>query len=314
MNYLTAGESHGKFIMGILNGMPSGLCIDEKYISMALKKRREVCGRGERQKIEGDEFEIISGILNGKTTGMPVGIIIKNLKTNRYPNKAIPCHGEKYAALKYSHSDYSISRERLSQRETAVRVALFCFPRKMIEELGVSISSKVLSCYGEKNSKKFNRIIEKFKAQGESFGGRFEIRVKNIAPGIGGFSQGEERLQSKLSKILFSMGSIKSVEFGEGTDIEKYKSSDIFKKPQLLGGIEGGVTDGCDIIIRCSTRPLSAVKKIDPESSSDTTSVFAAAYIAEFLVSYIIADEILHQFGSDIFENIKKSYLKFKIR
>ncbi len=311
MNFLTAGESHSKHIIGILNGFPSGVEIDEEYIAKNLKKRREVAGRSIRQNIEKDRFEIVSGISKGKTTGMPVGIIIENKTNTRYPNTFIPLHGEKYAAFKYSNKDYSSYRERLSQRETAIRVALFSFPKKMIEDLGIEITSEVLSCFGEKRKEAFGEIIKKFADEGDSFGGVFEVRVKKIIPGIGGFSQGTERLQAKISNMLFSIGSIKGVEFGAGFGIEKYTTTELLKNPHLLGGIEGGVSRGDDIIIRCATRPLAATKKVSPQTTSDITSVFAAAFIAEFLVSYVIADEIISKFGCDVFDDIKEIYAKY---
>ncbi|MCX7905527.1 MAG: chorismate synthase [Elusimicrobiales bacterium] len=312
MNYLTAGDSHGKYICGIIDGIPSGISIDEEYIKKALAKRRSLAGRSIRQNIEKDDFEIISGIYKNKTTGMPICIIIKNKSNKRYPNKFIPLHGEYFGALKYKHDDYSIARERLSQRETAIRVALFCFTRKMLEDLDIKIESKVISCYGIKDETKFDKLIKKFSKEGNSFGGIFEVKIKNIIPGLGSFSQGCDRLQSKISAILFSIGSIKGVEFGKGFSLQKFSSTELLKNPNFLGGIEGGISRGDDIIIRAVTRPLAAVSLIDNESISDTTSVFTAAYISEFLVSYVLASEIIKKFGSDIFEDIKNSYNKWK--
>lgn len=312
MNYLTAGESHGKYICGIIEGLPYGISISMEYIAENLRKRRLIAGRGKRLKIEDDKFEIISGLYKGKTTGMPLCILIENKKKNRYKDIYVPLHGEYFGAFKYGHKYYSVVRERLSQRETAIRVALFSFTRKMIEELGVVIKSKVLSCNGVNNPQEFEKIINKFRKEGNSFGGVFEIRIKNLIPGIGGFSQGFERLQSRLSSIIFSIGSIKGIEFGAGFSSEKYNSIDFLRNPSLLGGIEGGVSRGDDIVIRCATRPLAAVKKVEPKSMSDVTSVFAAAYISEFLVSYIIADEIIKKFGSDVFEDIKEGYKRWR--
>lgn len=312
MRYLTAGESHGRYICGILEGLPYGIEIDRRYISKCLKKRKELPGRGERAQSEDDRFEIISGLYKGKTTGMPVCIIIENKKRERYKDIYIPLHGEYFGALKYGHRYYSVARERLSQRETAIRVALFSFTRKMIEDLGIRISSKVLSCQGIDKKEEFKRIIDSFQKEGNSFGGVFEVRIKNLIPGIGGFSQGYERLQAKLSSILYSIGSIKGVEFGAGFSSQNYSSIDFLKDPSLLGGIEGGVSRGDDIVIRCATRPLAGIKKVDPTIISDITSVFAAAYICEFLVSYIIADEIMRKFGSDIFAKIKEDYIKWQ--
>ena len=312
MRYLTAGESHGRFLCGILEGLPYGIKVSRDYIARNLRKRREMPGRSERLKSEDDRFEIISGMYKSKTTGMPLCILIENRKRERYKDRYVPLHGEYFGALKYGHRYYSVARERLSQRETAVRVALFSFTRKMVEDLGVKIESKVLRCNGVDNPKDFEGLIRRFKEEGNSFGGVFEVRIKNLVPGIGGFSQGFERLQSKISSIIYSIGSIKGVEFGAGFSSDRYTSVDFFKNPSLLGGIEGGVSRGDDIVVRCVTRPLAGVKRISPESVSDVTSVFAAAYISEFLLSYVIADEIMKKFGSDEFERIKEGYFKWR--
>ncbi len=329
MNYLTAGDSHGKYLIGILAGFPYGLKITKEYISQQLERRRKATGRSKRMEIENDEFEIISGLKNSITTGMPVGIIIKNNKTTDLEKTLYshftPAHSELTGMLKYSHYDGSIIKERTSARETVVRVALFSFTKRFLELLDIKITSKVIKCYTEENSENFQKLIDNFKNENDSFGGIFEIKIKNFPPGIGGFTQGNERITVKISKELFAIPSIKGVEFGEGFKITNYKGTEIIEKPELLGGIECGVTDGKDIIIRCATRPIAGInreiktydiktgkKKIISIQTSDITSVFASAIIAEYAISYVLTDEILKQFHSDNFSDIKKDIERWR--
>lgn len=323
MNWLTAGNSHGNCLIGIIDGLCYGINITKQYIANELKRRRESLGRSKRQKQEKDEFEVISGVKNNITTGLPVGIIVYNSKPKEIKPYSYftPTHSELMGTIKYSHFDGSIIKERASARETVIRVALFSFTKRFLELLGIKIKSKVIQCYNEKNEKKFKEVIENFREEGDSFGGIFEIEVENFPIGIGGFSQGLDRLQSKLSQMIFSIGSIKAVEFGIGKDIIKYKASNVIKKPELLGGICAGITDGNSIIIRVSTRPLAGIKKQMQSydlktakkinvsiNTSDTTSVFAASIISEHLVSYVLADEIFKKFGNENFEKIKKEF------
>jgi chorismate synthase len=319
MKYLTAGYSHGKCLIGILYGMCYGMPFDINYIKDALKKRREVYGRGIRQKIEDDKFEIISGLYNGKTDGNPIGIILYN-KKNKIKDYSFytPGYGDLYGALKYGHNDTFLIKERASARETAIRISLFSFTKRFLELLNIKIEAKVIKCYTEENPSNFPKIIDEFKKNGDSFGGIFEIKIKNIFPGIGDYFDPSKRLQSIISKELFTIGSIKSVEFGE-KNIEEIKGSSINKNPKILGGIECGITDGNDIIIRCKTRAIASIKipfetldlktnkkiKIS-NNTSDVTSVFATAYISEFIIAYVIANEISKEFPFRNFNDIKK--------
>lgn len=324
MKYLTAGNSHGKCLIGILSGLPYGIKISEEYLKMQLDGRKTVPGRGIRQNTESDRFEVISGISEGVTDANPVGIIIYNKKNDlKKFSYFTPGYGDLFGAIKYSHKNTYIVKERASARETAARVLLFSFTKRFTELLGIEMEYRVLKCYRENDFQKFNQITDEFREKGDSFGGIFELKIKNVPIGIGGYSEPDERLQSRISRAIFSISSVKAVEFGKGFEITDYKATEINSNTEMLGGIECGMTDGNDIVIKCATRPLSSVKytqktadiktgeKINLSiSTSDITSVFAAAYISQYTVSYVIADEIMKKFGSDnfneIYENVKK--------
>jgi chorismate synthase len=320
MRYLTAGYSHGNCLIGILSGFCYGMPMDETYIISALEKRRNIMGRGERQELEDDRFEIVSGIYKGKTDGNPIGIVLYNRKKQiEEYNYYTPGYGDLYGAIKYSHTNTFLVKERASARETAVRVSLFSFTKRFLELLDIKIESKVVKCYVEENIKKFPKIVDDFRKNGDSFGGVFEIRVKNTFIGMGDYSDPSQRLESLITKELFTIGSIKSVEFG-AKNIEEIKGSKINRDTKLLGGIVCGISDGNDIVIRCKTRAVASIKlpkeTIDLKTSkklfishpsSDTTSLFACAYISEFVVSYVIANEIMNEFPYRNFDEIKRS-------
>ncbi|MGI6487882.1 MAG: chorismate synthase [Syntrophomonadaceae bacterium] len=159
LRLLTAGESHGQALAGIIEGLPAGLDIDARYINRQLARRQQGYGRGARMKIEQDEVKIISGVRGGKTLGSPVTIIIENLnypeweeimapesiRTDRVVERPRPGHADLAGGMKYGHADLRNVLERASARETAVRVALGAVCRKFLEKFGIQIYSQVVS-------------------------------------------------------------------------------------------------------------------------------------------------------------------------
>ena len=159
LRLLTAGESHGQALVGIIEGLPAGLDIDARYINRQLARRQQGYGRGGRMRIEQDEVNIISGVRGGKTLGSPITIIIENLdypeweeimapestRTDRVVERPRPGHADLAGGMKYGHVDLRNVLERASARETAVRVALGAVCRKFLEEFGIQIYSQVVS-------------------------------------------------------------------------------------------------------------------------------------------------------------------------
>ncbi len=162
IKFLTAGESHGKALMGILDGIPSNLPISEEYIRKQLSRRQMGFGRGGRMKIESDYAEIVSGVRYGKTLGSPIGLIIDNkdwrnwkeimeTEASSSPVKKItlprPGHADLAGLIKYDFNDIRCVIERSSARETAMRVAIGSICRKFIEELGIEVASRVVQIH-----------------------------------------------------------------------------------------------------------------------------------------------------------------------
>jgi len=339
LRYLTAGESHGKALMGILEGFPSNIPITEKYIALQLKRRRLVPGRSSRQKIETDNFEIISGLYKGKTTGAPIGLLIHNKKTNSALSQSaspMPGHADFSAMLKYDISQSALIRERASARETCIRVALGSFALRFIALLGINITSKVTNLASidlTKNKKSIMSKIEEARKKGDTLGGVFEIKVENLPIGLGSHNQWDEKISADIGRQLLSLNAVKGIEIGEGfkladmtgsnsLDSFELKNNKIQRTSNIAGGIEGGITNGQDIIIHCAIKAVPGIKKgitsinlktgakeIICSETSDTTAVFAGAVIAEYLIALEIARHILKKFGGDSFDEIKDRLL-----
>src|SRR3954452_16055418 len=160
--FLTAGESHGKGLLVIVEGVPAGIEISEAYIAGHLRRRQAGYGRGKRQQIETDFAEIVSGVRHGKTMGGPVGLSIQNKDWNNANwqkrmsvapvedeieriTQMRPGHADLAGAVKYGLDDVRPILERASARETTARVAVAAVARRMLEEFGISINSRVLS-------------------------------------------------------------------------------------------------------------------------------------------------------------------------
>jgi len=175
INYLTAGESHGKGLLGIIEGIPSGLHINKEYIDYHLSRRQKGFGRGGRMKIEKDAVNIYSGIRHGQTIGSPVGLIIDNIdyknwadimSTDISPLKIEqitlprPGHADLAGVMKYQFTDIRNVIERSSARETTMRVALGSICRKLLEELNIHIASYVTEIHNVRDDEHYNIPIK----------------------------------------------------------------------------------------------------------------------------------------------------------
>ena len=339
LRYLTAEESHGKALMGILEGFPSGMPITEKYIAQQLKRRRTVLGRSKRQKIETDNFEIIGGLHKGKTTGAPIGLLIPNKKISSVLSQSStprPGHADFAAMLKYDITQSDLIRERASARETCIRVALGSFSMKLLSLLRINIKSRVISLAStalNNNKKSMMAKIKEAQKEGETLGGIFEIKVENLPIGLGSHNQWDKKINAALGKQLLSLNTVKGVEIGEGFKLAELngsasidgfeiKNSKVKRTSNMAGGIEGGITNGQDIILRCVMKAVPGIKKgansinlktgakeIIHSDTSDTTAVFAGAVIGEYLVALEIVNYILEKFGGDSFDEIKDRLL-----
>jgi len=340
LRFLTSGESHGKFLLAILEGMPCGLKIDKKFINQELARRQKGFGRGPRMKIEKDKAEIISGIKEEKTLGSPIGILIKNKDFSiDYLPKVIsprPGHADLAGVLKYGFKDIRNVLERASARETASRVAVGAICKLFLKEFNILIKSKVLMVAGETNKEFIFKKIKEAKEKKDTLGGIFEVVAKNVPVGLGSYVHWDRRLDSRIAQAVISIPGVKAIEFGLGFGYAKRfgsevhdaiyysKSKGYFRLTNNAGGIEGGISNGKDLVIRACMKPISTL--LNPLDSvniltkkptkasverSDICVVESAGVIAESMIAFVLADAFLEKFGADNLTDIKENYFSY---
>ncbi|MEQ2129365.1 chorismate synthase [Caldanaerobacter subterraneus KAk] len=340
MRYLTAGESHGEALIAIIEGLPSNLFIDAEFINKELERRQKGYGRGGRMAIEKDEIHIISGVRDGKTTGAPLAMEIKNRDYKNWKDKKVPPvtrprpgHADLPGSIKYNQRDIRNILERASARETAARVAVGSVAKLLLKELNISLKSRVLEIGGAKREEKWKRLIEKAKKEGDTLGGIIEIVIEGVPVGLGSHAQWDRKLDALLAYHVMSVQGIKGVEFGLGfegarlpgslvhDDIYYKENEGFYRKTNNAGGIEGGISNGNPIVIRAAMKPiptlLQPLDSVDIATKektkaiyerSDVTAVEAAACVLEAVCAWVIADECLKKFGGDSVEELKKNY------
>ncbi|AOY75816.1 chorismate synthase [Clostridium formicaceticum] len=370
---LTAGESHGKSLVGMIEGFPSNVAIDVAQINKNLARRQGGYGRGGRMQIEKDQVEILSGIRGGKTLGSPISFLIKNKdyenwepymnpidvdEETRKVTQPRPGHADLTGVIKYGFSDIRNVLERSSARETAVRVAVGSLAQQLMEVFNIEVHSHVTAIGGAFLPEKIRDIekikiaetsevrccdaeiekamieeIKSAKEKGDSLGGIFEIHITGVPMGLGSYVQWDRKLDAKLSYALMGIQAIKGVEIGYGFQNAQQEGSLVhdeifygedqgyYRKTNHAGGIEGGMSNGEDIIIRCAMKPIptlyTPLKTVDIATKevvlatverSDTCAVPAASIVGEMVAITVIAQEFLRKFGSDSLEEITKRW------
>ncbi len=366
IRFMTGGESHGKEILGVIDGFPANLYVDINYINNELKRRQLGYGRSERMKMENDKINILSGVYKGYTTGNPITFTIKNKGYEKHMEtitKPRPGHADLAGAIKYGHDDIRNVLERASARETATRVAIGGFCKLLLKELNIQIYSHVMEIGGirsnktiydkltleelkladnsslrvlDKDSEKL--MIEKIddaKKLGDTLGGIVEVVARNIPVGLGSYTQWDRRLDGRIGKSIMSIPGIKGVEIGKGFESssllgsevhdEIFYENDYYRNSNNAGGVEGGVSNGEDIIVRTVMKPIPTLKKplrsVDIKNKestvaqverSDVMAVPSLSIVAESMLAYTIANEILIKFSGDNVEELKKNFINYK--
>lgn len=367
----TAGESHGKMLVGIIEGLPSNLPVDIEEIDRALALRQSGYGRGGRQKIERDRVEILSGVRNRLTLGSPLAFCIRN---NDYSNwqpymaaegadvtqktltRVRPGHADLTGIIKYDQTDARNILERASARETAARVAGGTVARQYLRQLGVEVSGYVKSVCGVADNgfhsfdelesakeqplfmlahgvqKRAMELIDKLKAEGDTAGGVVEIRVRGLKSGFGSCMTYAEKLDAILCAELMSVQAIKGVEVGMGFAAADNAGSkvhdEILKKDgryvrltNNAGGIEGGMSNGEELVLRAAMKPIptlmKGLKTIDTATGeeavaaserSDVAAICACEIIAESVVCTALAGVVSKRLGGDNLKEVKERY------
>lgn len=337
---LTAGESHGKGIIAILEGMPAGLKVDSGSINKELRRRQEGFGRGKRMQIEKDSAELIAGLKNGLTLGSPLALLIQNKDASIEQLKKVVCprpgHADLAGLLKYGFSDIREVLERASARSTAATVAIGAICKIFLEEFNIKISSRVLSVGGRATKQAIIDKIAEAISKKDTLGGIFEVTAQGVPLGLGSYVQPDRRLDGKLSAGMMSIPGIKAVEIGLGFGyadkfgsachdaIYHNKNKGYFRKTNNAGGIEGGISNGEAIVLRACMKPICTL--MNPLDSvnintkkpskaaverSDICVVEAAGVIAESVSAYVLTDAFLEKFGGDALKDIKDNYKNY---
>lgn len=273
--FKTAGESHGKCLIAMVEGFPAGVPIDEAVINREMKRRQGGLGRGGRMQIEEDRVEILSGIRKNITLGSPICLAIKNsdYKIDELPavTRPRPGHADLAGVIKYSQKDARNILERASARETAARVAAGAVAKILLSLFGIDVFSYVKGIGGI-NSDKFvkdiavaetirekspvycidedieGKIIEKIKQtaeKGDSLGGIVEVIVHGLPVGLGNHTQWDLKLDARLAFALMSVQAIKGVELGLGCNAANKFGSEVhdeifYEKPKQGKSLTGG--------------------------------------------------------------------------
>ena len=308
MRILTGGESHGPAVIAIIDSVPWGLRLTADDIDRDLARRQRGYGRGGRMRIDKDRVRLLSGVRHGLTIGSPVTLLVENLDHAKWeaamsPEPAAgsepdtrprPGHGDLAGMLKYGTGDARDILERASARETAARVAAGAVARRLLQSLGITVTSRVVSvgpvldpaaraleqkeylkaddddmrCLDPEVSALMVAEVDRAAEAGDTLGGVFEVAAFGVPPGLGSHAQYDRRLDANLCGALVSIPGIKGAEVGDGfalAGIEGSRAHDeifydeerrIYRGSNRAGGIEGGMSNGEKIVLRAVMKPI----------------------------------------------------------
>lgn len=289
------GESHGEYIGAVLDGMAPGLVVDEEFIRHQLSLRRPQ-GKISTARVEADEFRIVSGVFEGKTTGTPLCILIPNTNTRSSDyNRSIPRPGHADFAAECKYHGYQDARGggHFSGRITAALVAAGAIAISALRQNGILIGTHIsrISDICDRNFRSYESDIETLAdltfpvldsakgdmmraciehaaSEGDSVGGVLETAVIGLPAGVG--EPWFDTVEGMLSHALFSIPAIKGVEFGTGFGMADLRGSDVndafrIQNGRIVtttnhnGGINGGITNGMPVIFRCAVKPTPSI-------------------------------------------------------
>jgi chorismate synthase len=334
LSLTSAGESHGPALVAIVGGLPAGLELDRAWIDADLKRRQEGYGRSPRQQIEQDRVEVLAGLRHGRTLGTPLALVVRNVDHKNWTwgmapwppegeptgkgTKAVtlprPGHADLAGVLKYGHDDVRNSLERASARHTAVHVAAGTVAKALlrtigIEVLGATVAEDVLQAR-----------IDAARVARDTVGGVVEVRATGVPPGLGSYATKEDRLDARLAFALMGIQAVKGVEIGDGFALAGLLGSEAHDEIRTdrrrdtnhAGGIEAGISNGEEIVVRAAMKPLPTLMKplrsVDLETGeaaqalverSDVAAVEALAVVAEAAVAWELARAAKEKFGGD---------------
>ena len=345
------GESHGPAIGAVLDGLAPGLEIDEGYIARRMSLRRAV-GKISTPRREEDRVEFLSGVFNGKTTGTPLCLIIKNNSAHsgdydELRSKARPGHADYTGFVKYGGFADHRGGGHFSGRLTAPLVAAGAVLSYALEKKGILIGSHIAECAGIRDDaltnpaesipalneksfavlndaagEKMKAAVEKASAEGDSVGGIIETAAVGVPAGLG--EPWFDTAESLISHAVFSVPAVKGIEFGDGFRFAAEKGSEandpfevrdgkIRTVTNRNGGINGGITNGADIIFRTVIKPTPSISlrqrtadilknencEIEIKGRHDPCIVHRARVVIDSVTALVIADLLAQRYGTN---------------
>lgn len=292
----TFGESHGEAVGGVVDGMPAGIAIDTGFIQQELDRRRPGQSRITTSRQEADRVELLSGVFEGRSTGCPIGFIVRNTNQHSQDYENMRC------LFRPSHADYTYQQKygirdhrgggRSSARITIARCVGGALAKLALRELGITIQAytsqvgtialqgdytcydlanvetNIVRCPDTKVAKEMEDLIASIKAKGDTIGGIITCVIKGCPPGLGEPEFG--KLHAQLGAAMLGINAVKGFEYGEGFGCVATKGSqqnDVFRNEEgrittasnHSGGIQGGISNGQDIYFRVAFKPVATI-------------------------------------------------------
>lgn len=301
----TYGESHGPALGVIIDGCPAGLEIDESFIQEELDRRKPGQSKITTQRREADEFEILSGVFEGKSTGTPISILIRNQDQrskdySHIADKFRPSHADYTFQAKYGHRDYR-GGGRSSARETAARVAAGAVAKLLLKHYGIScqsyvsqvgqmrlekgyqqldlskIEDNILRCPDPQKAEEMIELIDQTRKNRDTIGGVITGVIQGVPAGLG--EPVFDKLHAEIGKAMLSINAVKGFEYGSGFEGVKLNGSDhndafyqedgeVKTRTNYSGGIQGGISNGQDIYFNVAFKPVATIMD-DQESINE---------------------------------------------
>jgi chorismate synthase len=350
LDLATAGESHGPALVAILSGLPAGLELDRAAIDADLRRRQQGYGRSPRQQIETDEVEVLAGLRQGRTLGTPLALVVRNRDhknwtwgMNPWPPEGEPQgkgtkpvtlprpgHADLAGVQKYGHDDVRNALERASARHTAVQVAAGAVAKALLATIGIDVRGEALPQDGADKD-----AVDAARKDQDTLGGTVVVRATGVPPGLGSYARKEDRLDARLAFALMGIQAVKSVEIGDGKELASLRGSvahdeinpDKTRMSNHAGGIEGGMSNGEEVVASCSMKPLPTLMKplrsVDLATGeaaealverSDVSAVEALAVVAEAAVAWELACAAKDKFGGDAVQDFVAAHRAYLAR
>jgi chorismate synthase len=312
--------------------------LDKAAIDADLRRRQQGYGRSPRQQIETDEVEVLAGLRHGRTLGTPLALVVRNRdhknwtwgmspfppegdadgKGTKEVTLPRPGHADLAGVQKYGHSDVRDALERASARHTAVHVAAGAVAKALLGQIGITVTGVALQEFGADPE-----AVDEARKDRDTLGGTVEVHAGGVPPGLGSYARKDDRLDARLAAALMGIQAVKGVEIGDGFALARLRGSQahdaivrgeagLHRETNRAGGIEGGMSNGEEIVVRAAMKPLPTLMQplasVDLQTGeaaqalverSDVSAVEALAVVAEAAVAWELARVAREKFGGD---------------